>query len=239
LGIAALSERLSPVWLMRRLDLVCPAVFVGFDGGEWPMFFVHAAVNILKAFVPGMIGAGPLPSGKPSYVVTTSSVVGLLNHVIGPYTVSKMACTAVCENLSLELQQMGEVAAHISSHSLHPTVAATNFLTERSDDGTKGAGDTAKLGIQAVGGFTANDIIDGLFSGLSAGKYYIVVDHPDDTPSGLQIQARADDMISGARPRRPEQLASLKALVSGAFPSLKRPILTETYLSHACSCQKH
>ena len=55
---------------------------------------VFGAVNILKAFVPGMIAAGPLASGKASFVVTTSSVVGLLNHVTGPYTVSKMAAVS-------------------------------------------------------------------------------------------------------------------------------------------------
>lgn len=36
---------------------------------------VFGAVNILKAFVPGMIGAGALASGKSALVVTTSSVV--------------------------------------------------------------------------------------------------------------------------------------------------------------------
>ena len=63
----------------------------------WQQIFnvnVFGAVNILKAFVPSMIAAGPLASGKAAFVVTTSSVVGLLNHVTGPYTVSKMAAVS-------------------------------------------------------------------------------------------------------------------------------------------------
>ena len=67
---------------------------------------VFGAVNIIKAFLPGMIEAGPMASGKKSYVVTTSSVVGLLNHNIGPYSVSKFATTALCEQLSIELEGM-------------------------------------------------------------------------------------------------------------------------------------
>ena len=45
-------------------------------------------------------------------------------------------------------------------------------------------------------------------------RYYIIVDHPDDTPSGLQIQERADDMINGAKPRPTKQLASLEAIMA-------------------------
>jgi NAD(P)-dependent dehydrogenase (short-subunit alcohol dehydrogenase family) len=96
---------------------------------------VFGAVNIIKNFLPGMIAAGPLPSGKKTFIVTTSSVVGLLNHNIGPYSCSKMAATAVCEQLSHELETMGDAAAHISPRSLHPTVAATNFLSGRNADG--------------------------------------------------------------------------------------------------------
>jgi NAD(P)-dependent dehydrogenase (short-subunit alcohol dehydrogenase family) len=139
----------------------------------WQTIFnvnVFGQVNILKAFAPAMIAAGPLASGKKAFIVTTSSVVGLLNHVVGPYSISKMAATAVCEQFSLELQQMGSAAEHVSAHSLHPTVAATNFLTARGDDGTQTSGDTLKNGIAAVGGFTAEDIISGLFSGLEENR---------------------------------------------------------------------
>jgi hypothetical protein len=50
--------------------------------------------------------------------------------------------------------------------------------------------------------------IKGMCVLIAHDRLYIVVDHPEDTPSGLQIQARADDMIAGARPRPTEQLAS-------------------------------
>ena len=81
---------------------------------------------------------------------------------------------------------MGDAAAHITSASLHPTVAATNFLTGRGEDGVQTSGDTMKQGIGAVGGMQATDIIDGLFAGLDEGKYYVIVDHPDDTPRCAQ-----------------------------------------------------
>ena len=54
---------------------------------------------------------------------------------------SKLALTAVCEQLSLELQRMGGDAAHVSSHSLHPALAATNFLLAKTlEDGEVVAG---------------------------------------------------------------------------------------------------
>ena len=46
-------------------------------------------------------------------IVTTSSVVGLLNHNPGAYSVSKMAVTAVCEQFAIELEAMGESAIHM------------------------------------------------------------------------------------------------------------------------------
>lgn len=95
----------------------------------WPKVFavnVFGAVHIIKAFLPRMIEQGPLPSGKPTFVVTTSSVVGLLNHMPGPYSASKMAVTAICEQLTIELDDLGARAAHITSRSLHPTIASTN-----------------------------------------------------------------------------------------------------------------
>ena len=117
----------------------------GAGGSEaWTSIFsvnVFGSVNIIKAFVPAMIEAGPLGSGKKTFVVTTTSVVGLLNHNIGPYSVSKMAATAVAEQFAIELSGMGAKAAHISPHSLHPTVAATGFLNARDADGAKSAGD--------------------------------------------------------------------------------------------------
>eukprot|EP00420_Gonyaulax_spinifera_P017343 CAMPEP_0197894570 /NCGR_PEP_ID=MMETSP1439-20131203/35892_1 /TAXON_ID=66791 /ORGANISM="Gonyaulax spinifera, Strain CCMP409" /LENGTH=362 /DNA_ID=CAMNT_0043514933 /DNA_START=39 /DNA_END=1125 /DNA_ORIENTATION=- len=190
-----------------------PGQIVAGDAVEaWPRIFsvnVFGAVHTLKAFLPSMIDAGPLPSGKKTLVVTTSSVVGLLNHNLGPYSVSKMAATAVAEQLSLELQAMGEPAAHISPHSLHPTVAATNFLGMRDADGSKMMGDDLKEAFLKFGTSSADDIINGLFKGLDEGKYYIVVDHALDIATSKQIAKRMEDQMAGRRPRKPEQLGML------------------------------
>ena len=195
-------------------------ILVG-DAADWqPIFSVNVfgVVNILKAFVPFMIEAGPLPSGKKAYVVTTSSVVGLLNHNIGPYSASKMAVTAVCEQFSHELEDMGATAGHISPHSLHPTVAATNFLTVRDDQGKQQGNGAVRDAMLSTGGTTADQIIDGLLDGLGRGLHYVIVDHPADVPTTQQIAARAEDQVSGRRPRKPEQLGSLLKLGDpGAF----------------------
>merc|ERR1712176_459596 len=120
------------------------------EAGTWPEGFsvnVFGAVNIFKAFLPLMIDAGSLQSGKKSIVVTTSSVVGLVNSNIGPYACSKSAVTAVCEQLSHELEKLGSRAAHISPHSLHPTVTETPFFGGRDAEGrmTNADGEVRKL----------------------------------------------------------------------------------------------
>lgn len=180
---------------------------------DWYQCFsvnVFGAVHILKAFLPGMIQRGPLPSGKRTFVVTTSSVTGLLNHNPGPYSCSKMALTAMCEQLSIELQDMGPQAAHISPHALFPTVGATNFLTARGADGQRKAdGSTFLPDLAGAGMSTAKDIVDGLFQGLDAGKHYVVVDHPSDIPTSHQLPMRMQDQVDGSRPRRPEQLGMM------------------------------
>ena len=143
--------------------------------------------------------------------MTTSSVVGLLNHNIGPYSVSKMATTAVCEQLAIELEGMGESAAHVSPHSLHPTVAATNFLTRRDADGTQNGDDTMKNFFGKAGATTAAQLIDGLMQGLDEMKNYIIVDHPTDIPTVQQLQERVEAQKTGARPHKPEQLGAIIA----------------------------
>ena len=55
-----------------------------------------------------------------------------------------MAATAVCEQYAIELSEMGDKAKHIVPHSLHPTAAATNFMTRRTADGNKTTGDEFK-----------------------------------------------------------------------------------------------
>eukprot|EP00932_Pfiesteria_piscicida_P007405 SRR837773.1748.p2 GENE.SRR837773.1748~~SRR837773.1748.p2 ORF type:complete len:337 (+),score=146.26 SRR837773.1748:53-1012(+) len=183
----------------------------------WPPIFnvnLFGAMHIIKSFVPGMVKRGPLPAGKKAHIVTTSSVVGLLNHNPGAYSVSKFAVTAMCEQFNIELQGMKDKAAHISSHSLHPTVSGTDFLTARGEDASKGMGDMLKDAALAAGASTATDILDGLFRGLDEGKFYILVDHPYDVPTASQIRMRMEDQAEGGRPRAPEQVAVLLALKS-------------------------
>ena len=43
---------------------------------------VLGSINVLKAFVPGLVEAGPLRSGKRTVVVTTSSSLGLYNMLV-------------------------------------------------------------------------------------------------------------------------------------------------------------
>ena len=92
---------------------------------------------------------------------------------------SKLAVTAVCEQLSLELQRMGDDAAHVSSHSLHPALAATNFLLAKTlEDGevVRNASTAARDAYLEHGALSADDVIDGLFEGLDAGLSYIRVE---------------------------------------------------------------
>eukprot|EP00037_Helgoeca_nana_P036881 m.13443 g.13443 ORF g.13443 m.13443 type:complete len:312 (+) comp8123_c0_seq1:81-1016(+) len=172
---------------------------------EWPRVFsvnVFGAVYILKAFLPQLIADGPLPSGKPTFVVTTSSVVGLLNHMPGPYSASKMAVTGMCEQLAIELEERGPAAAHISPRSLHPTIATTNIFND----------EVLRAELERVGSADADYIVNGLFQGMDAGSHYIIVDDVTDVPSEIQIAARADDQRTGRRPSRPEKLGSMLAL---------------------------
>jgi|AntRauTorckE5430_2_1112549.scaffolds.fasta_scaffold133950_1 hypothetical protein len=77
-----------------------------------------------------------------------------------------MAATAVSEQLASELEEMGEAAQHVSPHSLHPTIAATNFFNGRDAKGVASQPTSAfRVGMEAMGGTTSDDIIDGLFSG--------------------------------------------------------------------------
>ena len=184
-----------------------------------PIFAVNVfgAANILKAFIPGIIQAGPLASGKASLVVTTSSVVGLLNHNPGPYSLSKHACTALCEQLVIELDTM-PAASHISAHSLHPTIAATNFLAGRDASGNKSFGDGRRKAAAKSGMESTEFIVDGLFRGLEDGRRYIIVDGTTDIPSVDQMAHRFVDQVSSGKPRTPKQLgAVLRLMDDGSF----------------------
>ena len=136
-----------------------------------------------------------------------------------------MAATAVCEQYAIELSEMGDKAKHIVPHSLHPTAAATNFMTRRTADGNKTTGDEFKNFIKGNGGSTAIDIVDGLFNGLAGGEYYIIVDNPNDVPTRKQIENRMADQIKNMKPRKAEQIASI----------MNRPVETNTLVKATTS----
>ena len=61
---------------------------------------VLGSINILKAFVPGLVEAGPLRSGKRTVVVTTSSSLGLYNMMPGPCKLQLSMLSLVCKFFS-------------------------------------------------------------------------------------------------------------------------------------------
>ena len=171
---------------------------------------LFGAVNILRVFVPRFVDAGPLSSGKAVRVVTTSSVLGLYDGAMGlsPYNCSKMACTAVCEMVHNELKSAGDSAAHVQTHSLHPSMAGTGLF---------GSTDLSKLvenGVEGVaGGLSAADVIDSLFAQIAAGRFYCIVDDEKDVPAVEQIARRMQGQIDGV-PAEATPMAMLGALMS-------------------------
>lgn len=180
------------------------------DSG-WRKIFdvnVFGVVNILKSFVPAMVAAGPFPSGIQSHIVTTSSVMGLYHDRFGvnPYNASKMTCTAICEQMHLELMGIGRKAAHIASHSLHPSLAGTNLF------GNPEVAEAISSGLGGLsGGLSASDVIDALFSGIAKNTFYIVVDDAKDKPSRDQVKQRMESQMAGTAPQVPHTLSGIAA----------------------------
>lgn len=171
---------------------------------------LFGAVNILRIFVPRLVDAGPLPSGKPVQVVTTSSVLGLYDGAMGlsPYNASKMACTAVCEMVYHELKSAGMIADHVETHSLHPSMAGTGLF---------GSPELRKLvenGVDGVaGGLSAAEVIDSLFDQMAAGRFYCIVDDMQDVPTVEQIARRMQGQIDGV-PTQASPMAMLAAFMA-------------------------
>ena len=83
-------------------------------------------------------------------------------------------------------------------------------MSNRDADGKKADEEGAiKELTKAMGAATADDIINGLFKGLDLNQSYIIVDHPLDIPTGLQLSARVADQINQTRPRPAKQLAMM------------------------------
>jgi len=179
------------------------------DSGWQAVFKVNVfgVVNILKVFAPGMVDAGPSPSGMKKQIVTTSSVMGLYDGGFGvnAYNASKMACTAICEQFHYELRHAGARAAHVVSHSLHPSMAGTNIFGDLavSEAIMSGAGGASR-------GLSAADVIDALFVGIADGLFYIVVDDPMDKPAREQIRQRMESQMAGTPPRGHRPMAGIR-----------------------------
>ena len=74
------------------------------DDSGWRKTFdvnLHGVVNILRVFVPQLVEAGPLPSGRPVQVVTTSSVMGLYDGA-SKCTAATSRCRALTLRPSLQ-----------------------------------------------------------------------------------------------------------------------------------------
>jgi NAD(P)-dependent dehydrogenase (short-subunit alcohol dehydrogenase family) len=171
---------------------------------------LFGAVNILRVFVPRFVDAGPLSSGKAVRVVTTSSVMGLYDGAMGlsPYNCSKMACTAVCEMVYNELKSAGEVAAHVQTHSLHPSMAGTGLF------GSPELSKLVETGVEGVaGGLSASNVIDSLFAQIASGRFYCIVDDAKDVPAVEQIARRMQGQINGV-PTEATPMAMLGAFMS-------------------------
>lgn len=193
------------------------------DDFGWKKVFdvnVFGVVNILRVFVPRLVAAGPLPSGKKTQVVTTSSVMGLFDGAMGlsPYNASKMACTSICEMVYHELQLAGEPAAHVATHTLHPSMAGTGIFGGEPTSLAMDPEKEAMMGMIAngvgdlAGGLTAADVIDGLFAAIGEGKFYCVVDDAKDVPTTEQIRLRMEGQIGGSAPATNSPMASMTAL---------------------------
>jgi NAD(P)-dependent dehydrogenase (short-subunit alcohol dehydrogenase family) len=164
------------------------------------------------------IAVFPLPL-IASYNNATSPWHSLYDGAMGlsPYNASKMACTAVCEMVYNELESAGEVAAHVQSHSLHPSMAGTGLF---------GSAELSKLvekGVEGVaGGLSAADVIDSLFAQMTAGRFYCIVDDAMDVPAVEQIARRLQGQIDGI-PTHATPMAMLGAFVN-TRQAKRRPV---------------
>lgn len=125
-----------------------------------------------------------------------------------PHDPPLMACTAVCEMVYSELKTAGEVAAHVQSHSLHPSMAGTGLF------GNPELSKLVETGVEGVaGGLSAADVIDSLFIQMKAGRFYCIVDDANDVPAVEQIARRMKGQIDGI-PEAATPMAMLGAFMN-------------------------
>ena len=133
-----------------------------------------------------------------------------------------MAATALCEHLSIELQNLGDAAAHVSAHSLHPSVGATNFFTSRDESGEQVDDRTMLTNLRkSDGALTPVSLVDGLMKGLDDGKFYITVDGARDVPTAQQIMARAEQQAQGLQPKQAHPFGVFNEIAEAAAAAVE------------------
>ena len=140
-----------------------------------------------------------------------------------------MAATALCEHLSIELQNLGDAAAHVSAHSLHPSVGATNFFTSRDESGEQvtSSRDVKKSRTMLTnlrksdGALTPVTLVNGLMKGLDDGKFYITVDGANDVPTAQQIMARAEQQAQGLQPKQARPFGVFNEIAEAAAAAVE------------------
>ena len=149
------------------------------------------------------VSAQPPPSRCRALTLRPFAPVGL-----SPYNASKMACTSVCEMVYHELQAAGEAAAHVATHSLHPSMAGTGLF---KDDAVSQMISDGVDGIAA--GLSAADVISSMFAQIGEGRFYCVVDDAKDVPAAEQIRLRMEGQAVGVAPHKAEPMAMLGAVM--------------------------
>jgi short-subunit dehydrogenase len=139
-----------------------------------------------------------------SKIVATSSLSGLINSAPAtgvPYVVSKHSVTLIMESLQHELRK-SEATRHVSSHLLLPGIIRTG-ITENSRRSVRSHGvtesqtigltdeqlqrmDSKDLAKYEKGTFSGQQLVEGFWSAMHAGKFYCMV-----TPPGEFVRMQA------------------------------------------------
>ena len=198
---------------------------------------VWGVINGLHVFTPRMIAQG---AGRPSKIVATSSLSGLMNSAPDtgvPYVVAKHSCTLIMESLQHELRR-SEAKRHVSAHLLHPGIVRTN-ITENSMAAARNVADVAPRAIgqtdEQLRGMTDEEsalykeatlsgrqLADGLWAAMAADQFYCIVSPPSQPPDlykGL-VGLRAEDVMLGLPPLS-QHVPELRAQSRGRLKAMR------------------
>ena len=124
------------------------------------------------------------------HVVATASVAGIMSSSLGPYTASKHACVALCENLHQDLVVAGR-DGQIKVHVLCPGLVYTDIVSPApialsSTAGTLTADDRRKIARRTFQelmrdfyrdhGLTADQLAAGAFEQIEQDRFFLVVE---------------------------------------------------------------